>query len=63
MKINIKDILVQLIIWYVIVIIVKIFMNKFTFDFNYFIEAIPLVIGFSLGYYTYEYFNNKKHNK
>jgi len=63
MKKLIKDICIELLIMYIAAVIVKILMNKFTFDLNYFIEVIPFVIGISIGAITFEYFNSRRKDK
>lgn len=63
-----KEIIAFLIIMYVSCIIVKIIMNKFSFNVEYLRDSIFYAVGVTLGWYGFDYINkkinsNKKINK
>lgn len=58
-----KEITIFFIIMYVSSIIVKIFINKFSFNVEYLRDSIFNAIGVTLGWYGYDYIHRKRIEK
>ena len=56
---KVLNVIINITIWFVVILLVKLILNKFNFEMDLLIDSLFMTIGFACGWYGYAYFHKK----